>query len=432
MQFVYMERIDNQTDKLAALCGMIWYVFIIDACFTWFFTWDVRYFIGAPFVFYATILLSREQGLVFSDLRHKMFVALLLLTIFGVIGKFEIFVSPIRYAPLMCIVFWRESALIQMYEYFKKFILFYAVLSIIVEILVLTKTWTMLPYKILPPQDNVQEQLGYVNYFFGLYNIQSVDTSLDFYRACGPGREGGHFAIYLGFLYFSETAIFNKRYLILIICGILTLSPNFLFALIITEGYCAIKEKRIFKPLLMIFAFVATVIFAFILSPQDVQVEIVRVILERSLESNYENMESDGLMAFLDGRTGGYGVQHFNMFLKKDFYTQLVGLDEMPKGNVMSDYRYMIMQRGFIGAFLSLWCIYVFSIKIEKSFFGFCLMVMALLVFIHRSWMFFQVYWWTTMLLIVTVKQFAIESQETCQESLEFQEFQESQECQEH
>ena len=407
--FLYFEIIimynrSIKVDKIAALCGMIWYVFIIDACFTWFFSWNVRYFLGAPFVFYATLLLSQDQGIIVDKQRRTLFISLFILMLFGVICKYEILVSPFRYAPLMCIVFWRPSALIKTYEYFKKFILFYAVVSIIVEVLVLTNTWTLLPYIIIPPVDNVQEELGIVNYFFGFYSVPATGTSLDFYRACGPGREGGHFSLYLGFLYFSEIAIFNKRHIILLICGILTLSPNFLICLIIAEGYCIIKGRGILKPLLIVSSFVLTVIFAFIIAPSNVQDEIISKVLEKSIEHSLDNMETDGIMAFIDDRTGVAGLQNYASFQKRDLYTRLVGLVEMPKDNVMSDYRYMIMQRGYIGMILTIVCIIFFSVKIEKNMFGICLLLIELLILLHRSWMFFQVYWWTTLLLIIAVK----------------------------
>ena len=393
-------------DKTVALCGMIWFVFIIDACFTCFISWKLRYIIGAPFVFYATFLLWRNNGLVFTQRRRIFFFSFVLWIFLGLFGKFEIVASTLQWMPLLCIFFWRNTALLKMYEYFKKFILFYAVVSIVVEVLVLTKTWTAFPYIVFPPQDNVQEELGYVNYFFGLYNVQATDTSsVFFYRACGPGREGGHFAIYLGFLYFSENVIFKKRNLLLIICGILTISPNFIIALLITEGCRALREKQLLKPLFIILSFMASIVIGFIILPQSIKDEIVYVVLERSLMRNVENTESDGIMALFDGRTGGRGAHDYATFLKKGTYTKLVGVEEMPEYNVMSDTRFLIMRYGYIGTILTIWYILMLSIYYQRNLFGLCLFFIALLILLHRVWMFFHPYWYVTMLLIVTVKQ---------------------------
>lgn len=152
-------------------------------------------------------------------------------------------------------------------------------------------------------------------------------------------------------------------------------------------------------------SFVLIVIFAFIFAPSNIQDEIIRTVIEKTVERSMNNMETDGIMAFIDDRTGVAGLQNYASFQKRDLYTRLVGLVEMPKDNVMSDYRYMIMQRGYIGMILTIVCIIYFSVKIEKNMFGFCLLLIELLILLHRSWMFFQVYWWTTLLLIIAVKR---------------------------
>lgn len=391
----------NQTDKFAAVCGMIWFIFIIDACFTWFFTWRTRYFMGAPFMFVATIALYGNNGLSFSKQRLSMFISILLLAAFMFLVKRQFVIAIIRYTPMMCLIFWRPSALHQMYVYLKKFIIFYAILSLFVELLVLTRLWKVLPHMILPPQDEVQRQLGYVNYFYGLFSIQSVDYNLSFFRTCGPGREGGHWAIYLGFLYFSEKAIYNKRNIWVIISGSLSLSPNFLIAFFVTEGYCGIVQKKIEKSMAIFLGTILLIMTVFTLSPKKIQDEVVRVIFERSLDRSIESLGSEGLMAIINERTGHdqRGLLYFDRFMKNDTFTVLTG-GKVPKDNTMSDYRMLIMHIGFIGVFLVLWCIFVFSFKTNKGLFGLCLLVMGLAVFAHRSWMYFNCYWWTMMLLI--------------------------------
>lgn len=387
------------TDKFAAICGMIWLIFIIDACFTWFFTWNTRYFMGAPFMFVATIALYWNNGLTISKQRLSMFFSILILAAFMFIVKRQFVTACIRYTPMMCIVFWRMSALHKMYVYLRNFILFYAILSIFVEFLVVSKIWRILPHMIFPPQDEVQSQLGYVNYFYGLFSIQSVDYNLPFFRTCGPGREGGHWAIYLGFLYFSEKAIYNKRNIWVIICGILTLSPNFPLAFLITEGYCSIKYRKIGKPIAVVLGAVVFALAIYTFTPQKIKDEVVRVIFERSLDRSIESVGSEGVMAIINGRTGDRGLVYFDYFMRKDVFTILTGW-KFPSDCTMSDYRMLLMLFGYIGTFFILCCIFHFSLMRNKNLFGVCLLILGLLVFVHRSWMYIQCYWWTIMLLI--------------------------------
>lgn len=393
------------TDKFAAFCGMIWFIFIIDACFTWFFTWGTRYFIGAPFMFVATIALYGNYGLTVSKQRISLFLSILVLAAFIFLVKRQFVIAIIRYTPMMCIVFWRSSALHKMYVYLRNFIVFYAILSIFVEFLVISRLWRFLPHMILPPVDEVQRVLGYVNYFYGLFSIQSVDYNLPFFRTCGPGREGGHWAIYLGFLYFSEKAIYNKRNRWVIICGILTLSPNFPFAFVITEGYCAIIQRTITKTLTIILGSTMFVMALFFLTPKNIQDEVIRVIFERSLDKSIENMGAEGTIALINGRAGDRGLVYFNYFMKNDMYTILTG-GKFPEDSTMSDYRRLIITYGYIGTFLILWCIIQFSLLRNKNLFGVCLLLLGLLVFIHRSWMYFQCYWWIVMLLISNERRY--------------------------
>ena len=388
-----------QVDRFAAICGMIWFIFIIEACFTWFFSWQMRYFMGAPFVFVATIFLNGNNGLRFTKQRLYLFFSILILALYVFAVKRQFVTAGIRYSPMMCIVFWRGSALHQMYIYLKRFIIFYAILSLFVEFLVLSRLWRVIPHMVLPPVDEVQRKLGYVNYFYGLFSIQSVDYSLPFFRTCGPGREGGHWAIYLGYLYFSEKAIYNRRNMWLMVCGVLTLSPNILFAFLITECYCGIKSRRIEKSIAIVSSLIVFAIALFTFSPKQIKDEIVRVVFERTLDKSIESVGAEGLEALINGRSGDRGLVYYDYFMKSGTYTVLTG-GKFPKDCTMSDYRMLIMLFGFIGTFIILWVTIHFSLFRKKDLFGMCLLLLGLLVFIHRSWMYINCYWWTVMLLI--------------------------------
>ena len=395
-------------DKTAALCGMIWFVFIIDACFTWFFPNIVRNIFGSLFVFYASFTLLQDQGFVFSKKRVAIAFFLLVLMLFLVLTKFSLYnIVNVFFVnvPFLCILFWRDSALLRFYQYFRKFVIFYAYVSIFAEILVLTHLWTHVPHIILPPHDLVQENAGTVNYFYGFFCIPAEDTSLSFYRACGPLREGGHFVFFIGFVYFVERTLYRRIDIPLLFCGLLTLSPNFVAVFLITEGFLAIKEKKIVKPVLGIIGTLGIVFLLYTFSPQKIKDEITYVILERSLEASIEASESDGFIAILEGRTNMEGRSTYDNFLNSSSFDQMIGLRGIDYEDfVLSDYRWMFVYCGYLGTFLYIICTLLIACQKNHSVFAFCILLLAMLVFLQRVWMFLQPYIWTMMLLTTTVE----------------------------
>ena len=391
----------RREDTLAAWCGIIWFNLIIDACYTWFIPDVVRNVVGTLIVVFATAVLAQKHGVSLSRQRRGAFFAVFVLASFMIVVKFHI-LDIFIFLPLLCIIQWRESALARFYDFFKKYILFYAILSILIEILVVTKQWLHLPLiAIFEPHDYVQESLGYVNFFYGFFCIPAADTSLTFYRACGPLREGGHFIFYLCFVYLAELTIFQRRNKWLILCGMLTLSPNFILLFSLAEFYNAIKEKRILKPLLVILGILFAAMLLFLLSPQMIKDEIILIIYERMLEESIENMGTDGVMALLDGRAGE-GIVLYNNFLHSSLIGRLVGTKFDDSGAVLSDYRYMFMYCGYLGTAMLIWCMYQFSFPKRRNFFGLCVFIIAFAAFVQRAWMFRQVYFFIMMLLVTT------------------------------
>ena len=394
------------TDHRAAICGMIWFVLIIDACFTWFVPDIARSIVGSFFIIYASFILYQNQGIIFSKQRETVAIFLLLLMFYLILTRFSaarIISVLFTYGPFVLVIFWRDSVLLKFYDLFRKFIVFYAILSIFVEVLVLTHLWTRLPCMIFPPQDFVQEELGYVNYFYGFFCIPAEDTSLSFYRACGPLREGGHFVFFIGFVYFVEKALYNKRNIWLILCGVLTLSPNIVVILLITEFYCAIKRKSIIKPIIGIMGVAAGAFLLYFFSPQVIKDEINRIIFERMLEKSIENAtDGGGFMAILDAR-GMEGKMSYDSFIHAGFLDKMIGARHFDGEDLMSDFRWMIMYCGFVGTFLYICFTVVLAFQKNQNLFGLCILIFALLIFLQRAWMFNQPYVWTMMLLTATM-----------------------------
>ena len=395
----------ERIDRIAALCGMIWFALIIDACYTWAIPDFYRYFVGTFFVFFATIILSNYHGLIVDNKRRKIAFFILVLCFYSVFVKFRLF-SILLFFPFLSFLFWRDTVLLKMYSYFKRFVLFYAVLSILIELLVITKLWIHIPcVAVLPPNNFVQESLGLVNYYYVFFIIPAVNTSLNFYRASGPLTEGGHFVFLVGFVYFVEKVVYDKRNLWLLISGFLTLSPNFVVFFALTEGYCSIKQRRFLKPILGGCCIIIGVVILFLLSPQFVKDEIQWIILERGLEENIGNVESDGVMAILDGRVDTNGIYEYDKFSKSNFMAKLIGFDEADGSMVLSDFRWMFLYFGYLGTFLFLLCTYLLSIGREHNLFGICIFFFVLMIFIQRAWILNQLYIWIILYLVVNAKR---------------------------
>ena len=395
-------------EKIAALCGMVWFVCIIDACFTWFWPWNIRKVFGAVFVIYATLLLNKNGRLDTSEKKLRLIGFLLIFIFFLVVIKFYYLVAPATFIPLICLVLWDTQTLSRVYTYLKRFVVFYTILSLCVEILVISGLWTFLPNIVLPPQDFVQENVGVINHFYGLFVIPEESESLSFftfYRIMGPLREGGHFSIFIGFIYFAEKTIYDKRNYWLLIGGLLTLSPNFIAFFLVTEAYCAIIKKRIIKFVFLIPVFALLVVLLVLYSPQFIQDEIIRIVLERNLERNIQSAESEGFMALLEGRTNFIGYEMYRSFEKsEDVFIKLFGMTAVKEGYVMSDFRYLIFLYGYVGFLLYVLCSFKIAFIGVGKLFCFCLFLLAIYVIISRAWMFEQPYIWVMMFLAANAK----------------------------
>ncbi len=168
------------------------------------------------------------------------------------------------------------------------------------------------------------------------------------------------------------------------------------------------------KPLLSILGIIVSAIVVFILSPQSLQDEVIRIVYERMLEASIENMQSEGAMALLDGRVEDYGVAAYNQFAKSGLYELMTGVQSFDGYNLMSDYRWMLMSRGYIGTSLVLWITYKFSCTKKIDLFGICVFLFALAIFVQRAWMYRHVYIWIMMLLVVN-KAYFCKQQTVCQ-----------------
>lgn len=151
--------------------------------------------------------------------------------------------------------------------------------------------------------------------------------------------------------------------------------------------------------------FVAILIVSFILSPEEIKVEIIYIVLERGLEQSLENAESDGFMALLDGRINAVGDQIYHSFIRKgSTFEHLFGYRTgIPEDLVLSDIRLLILLYGYIGFFLFLLCTFFFSYGSKVCVYGMTIFAFAFVTMLQRAWMFEQNYIWAMMFMATNV-----------------------------
>lgn len=396
---------DRNIDKLAGMCGLIWFFLAIDACFTWFMLDFYRYVLGAVLVLLATFLLSGNGGIVMTKQKRTILFVLLFLMCFIVLFKHRFF-SFFLFVPIMCISLWRNSTLLKLYLYIRKCVLFYAILSMIIEVLVVTGLWTYLPYiSILPPHNIVQESLGLENYYYLLFIIPAANHTLDLYRACGPLTEGGHFVFIVGFFYYIEKVISGKRNMLLLVCGILTFSPNFLLFVLFAEMYSYKGLRRYYLPIIKVCSILAVLVVAFVFSPDFIKDRVLQIVVKDSVEEYLAGSGKEGVISILDGRVDINGMFAYERFSNSGIFVKLLGVDDIPDSIVLSDYRWLLLYCGYFGALLFLLVSYMLSIGKEKNIYGFSIFAFVLAVLIQRAWLLNQMYIWLLVLLATAAKK---------------------------
>src|SRR5690554_3674904 len=296
------------------------------------------------------------------------------------LGKIIIFLS------LICILSFNANILLSIFLKFRKLIIFFSWVSLIVFFL--TLIGVSLPYHKIPGFGIVMTN-SHEGSFYKLYGLVVSSTNtvyevggLTIARICGPFMEPGHFSIYIGMLLIFEKIVLNKVSKVLIITGALTFSPTFLIFLVFAWLYEMLYLKKytyIFKYFL--FLLIPVSIMFFLLD--DIKDEIVYLFIGR-------NFEASGLSLFdvLDDRAGKTALHFYNNFKETPSVWYGKGLEYMANLGVLSDWRGMVFKYGIIGFGFSLLmtiCIPFFS---DKKLERLIISLIILIIYLHRSWMF--------------------------------------------
>lgn len=377
--------------KRLAIVATIWFFVVLNSYLIWNALAPVTRLLAAFAVIGGTFLLP--QKLTLPKNRQAVFLFGLLYYLWILFALSDSIAEAVRisteYVPLLCIVLWPNELLDRVYVVLRKVVIFFAIGSAIVSVLILLGFGNSLPHLVLPPREALHERLGVVYYLYGLFIADCRPVLGVSSRACGMLQEPGHFAILLGFIYLIDRFSHRKINAWIVICGLLTFSSTFVLIVLFTELHNIFSWKFLKKFLIALPLIVLSVVVVIHLLPQDLREEIEYYAYGRNLERVVEAFsESSSLDAALDERASDYSIANYE---KMSTTQRLFGGGYKDVGYALSDYRGLILDMGILGMalaivfFLAILSHTPFSMKIALglSFF---------LIVLHRSWMLYPPY----------------------------------------
>ena len=152
----------NDFERIASWCGLIWFFISINPFFIWFFPRSYCMVFGTLLVMGATFLLDRVDSLVLNKSRLLLVGMIVLVSIFTLL-KGEYVSLFIKYVPFIFIVLWRNQVLYNIYELFRKWMIFFAIGGLCISLLSIVNVLHYLPSFDMPSQSSIQEMHGIFN-----------------------------------------------------------------------------------------------------------------------------------------------------------------------------------------------------------------------------------------------------------------------------
>lgn len=291
----------------------------------------------------------------------------------------------INFISLATLILYPARNLISIFLKFKKLLYFFCVVSLVVFVIILLGF--DLPYYKIPGFSVVMESLGAYYKLYGVI-VSSTNTIYNFggltiMRICGPFLEPGHFAIYIGFVLMLEKIMFNKLNKILLITAILTFSPSIFFFLITILLYHNLSGGSKKRGFLGYIAFALLIGVVYLGVGTEARENISFLIVGR----NFENTGFD-LAGVLDGRAGKEALHAYRYFAQTPEVYFGKGVKFLEGYGVLSDYRGFIFKFGYIGITLSILFYSFIILSIDKKSKVISFLLIALIILLHRSWMF--------------------------------------------
>lgn len=378
----------NKKERLIAILGTLWFILATRDMYTSLLGIGRGLFLSVMISLLGSFLCLGYSGLRLQKNVNSIYVIVILL--FGYLSLFKgAFVGAfLACVPWLLILLWPARLKEQIYKYYTLYILFYAVGSSVITIMAHVGVLDVIPHFVANYQTGVQEAHGVVNRIYGVFVVPLGLTEIAV-RACGPFTEGGHFSIYLGFIYFIELLGYNKRHASLIIAGALTLSPLFFFFMITAEFVRASVTGSIPKMVKLLFLSVATAYFVYSILPETIKDVVYETVVERSLDRVIGQAQTGDIIAALDERTNYEGENLYQRFITNlDVNTLLFGYNSDEFGDsILSDFRAILIQRGLIGLILYTMFLLYASFRSSSKLVNLSLLLLGGVILLHRAWM---------------------------------------------
>jgi hypothetical protein len=381
-------------EKRLPYIAAFWFFVVLNSYLVWNPLAPIVHFLPALLIVWGTCLLSDK--LARTSYYRILFCCITIYFFWIVLSFCDTFGSIIKrctdFFPLLCIILWPSELILKSYEIIRKVIIFYAIGSAILSVLILLGLNERLPHLVLPPRETIHVNRGIVYYLYGLF-IANCSTSIGVTgvssRACGMLQEPGHFAILLGFIYLIDRLSGRKINYWIVICGLLTFSSAFILIVFFTEIYSIFSLKRLRKvvislPFIVLFLFL---LYSFL--PSGIQEQIEYYAYGRNLEKVIEALsETSSLTGALDERASDFSIANYEKMTTMQY---VFGGGHRDRGDVLSDYRGMVINVGYVGVFLAIFIYLAIFVRTPLKI-KIALGLSFFLVLLHRSWMLYQPY----------------------------------------
>lgn len=380
----------SAVEKSLPVIATLWFFKVLDSYLVWTSLSPIVHFLPALLIVWGTFLLPYKLSS--SKYNRILFLFVLIYYFWIVMTKSFSLGSVVKlstdYIPFLCILLWPHGLLFKTYLTIRKVVVFFAIGSALLSVLILLGLHDRIPHLVLPAREALHERLGvfYHLYFFFVADVSVMGVSP---RACGMLQEPGHFAILLGFIYLIDRLSGQKLNYGIVICGLLTFSSTFVLLVLFTEIHHLFSWKGVRKVVLYVLILLLFLIVLYSFLPTELQDQLYHYAYGRNLEKVVDTLnETASLTSALDERASDFSIANYEKMSSMQY---LIGGGHKDVGYALSDYRGMILSIGVLGMILAI--IMYLSILVNTPFkLKVVLGFVFFLVIIHRSWMLFAPY----------------------------------------
>lgn len=383
--------------RIAPFSVCLWLLCVLNTVFVWFPLGIFLRYIAFCGVFVISLVIAKTSY-ANKNVWPIFFTFLFLVWISVHYGISATLRNVASFVPLLLLYAWPKSLLYSSYKLFRYVVLFFCVGSSVITVLSFVGLTNYIPFFEMPAQSPLHINRGDYYYVYGIFpELHSVGDV--FYRACGMMEEPGHFSVILGLIYIIDRITHRKINPLIIICAVLTFSSNFLFAVLFVE------LKNIFhfrnKVLFWVSGVIVFSVIIYCVLPEEIQDMVYNIAYERNFGKASETYsETNSFTSLLDNRANDHGTRLYNSMTTEEL--AIGGLGD--KNVVLSDYRGMILNYGWIGLMISWSILLALIYKLDKVLL-IGVLLYIFIIFLHRSWMYFLPYMYFFVFLVASFCQ---------------------------